>query len=155
MIEEELVIQDEQELAEEEAYYWEDLLEKVRKVNSEVDSRRSDTIHITQNSLTPEYDKVESILYDVEQYIKGRIEELTPGWYKSSYEGRHYMRTRYGEAMQYAYQEGINYIPLSRIYGADRQIDAIEYISEHHKASRNYDATCRAVIEYEKARPWR
>ena len=51
--------------------------------------------------------------------------------------------------MRYAVQEGVNYVALKDLPLA-RHIEAIEYIAAHNLASRNYDATLKAVEAYKE-----
>ena len=141
---------DEQEVAYMEACHWEDLQETVKKAISQLEASRCDTIRDTGNSLTPEYNKVEDLLSNIRDYIDGRIEELNPGTYKHKQETFHYTSSREREAMGYALKEGINYVALTGIFPIARQIEAIEYISEHRLGSLNYEKTSQAVREYQK-----
>ena len=139
----------EEEKAYYEATYWGLLKDVVKKAISQAEESRADTIRETKNELTPEYDQVGIMLSHVKDFIDGRIEELVPGTYKHEQEVFRYAGPREREAMSYALQEGINYVALTKMYPLARRIDAIEYISEHNLATRNYEGTCRAVLEYE------
>ena len=142
-------IYDEQETAYSEASYWEQLKEAVNEAIYQAEKSRADTIRETGNELTPEYDQVGITLSRVHDFIDGRIEELVPGTYKHKQEVFRYASPREKEAMSYALQEGINYVALTRLYPIARRLDAIEYISEHKLATRSYEGTCHAVLEYE------
>ncbi len=126
-----------------EAYKWECLREQVRDLNSTVDTYRDKS-----DFPTTDYDKLEVILYQLEDYINGRIEELNPGSYRQELSGRFYVDRTEREAMRYAKQEGINYVALT-LLPKESRIDAIDYIREHGMASLNYEKTCLAAHEYE------
>lgn len=133
-----------------ESYRWEDLLELLIHVMNEVDEKRDDSIRETRNILSPEYDRLEEMLWHVRNYVEGRIEELHPGYCEGQNFGRFSFRSD-KEAMRYALQEGINYVALSALAFTDR-IPAIEYISENRLSSLNYEKACLAVEEYRTAR---
>ena len=145
-----IAVQDEQELAYMEVGHWEELQAAVKHAISQLEESRCDTINDTGNGLTPEYNKVEQMLSNVMDYIRGRIEELSPGTYQHKQTTFYYASEREREAMRYALQEGINYVALTGLYPVSRRIDAIEYISERGLSSQNYEKTCQAVREYQK-----
>ncbi len=126
-----------------EAYKWEDLRRQVRELNSTVNTYRDKS-----DFPTTDYDKLEVILYQLEDYINGRIEELNPGSYRYELSRRFYVDHTEQEAMSYAQQEGINYVALT-LLPKESRIDAIDYIREHGMASLNYEETCLAAHEYE------
>jgi len=91
------------------------------------------------------------MLEQVQAYVEGRIEELTPGVYKHRCEFYHYAGKESREVLQYALQEGINAVPLMNLWPVSSRLGAAEYISERGLASLNYEKTCEAVNEYETA----
>ena len=125
-----------------EAYKWEELRDMVRHLNSTVNSYRD------PKQSTTDYNKLEVILYQLEDFISGRIEELNPGSYRYELSRRFYVDSTEREVMSYAQQEGINYVALT-LLPKEARIEAIDYIREHGKASLNYEETCLAAHEYE------
>ena len=139
MIDEIEVMHEEEVLAESDSYRWEKLSEQISHLLCCVDDSRSDCVREIRDRSTSEYDSLESMLWDVKNYVDGRIEELRPGYASQSQQ----------EMMSYALQEGINYVGLHEVSCSPQWCkDAIEYISEHGLASMNYEATCKAVEEY-------
>lgn len=139
----------EDELSLSDSYRWEKLNEQVRHLIDSVQESRSDHERESHDAITPEYDSLETMLCDVQEYVEGRIEELRPGYYEGKYESVNYASSRQQEMMRYALQEGINYVGLRKVsYNSQLCKDAIEYIMEHRLASMNYGATCKAVEEY-------
>lgn len=136
-------------LRESDSYRWEELNDQLRHLIACVQESRSKCERESQEIGTSEYDSLESMLYDVQNYVEGRIEELRPGYYERKYESVHYASMRQQEMMRYALQEGINYVGLHEVFFNPLQCkNAIEYIVEHRLASMNYEATCKAVDEY-------
>ena len=129
-----------------ESYQWEELRDNLDHLLCCVDDCRSRCSRETPAVATSEYDKLESMLWNVQDCIEGRIEELRPGYCEGAYRGRF---SGHKGMMHYALQEGINYVGLREVYYNDlRCKDAIEYISERGLSSMNYEATCQAVGEF-------
>ena len=141
------VMHEEEQQAIEQSYSWERIRESVSHLLCEVDDERHDTVRFYGDQNTPEYDKLESMLEHVKDFIDGRIEELNPGSYKHRREFYHHAGREEREVLQYALQEGINAVALEKLPRNKRR-DAIEYISERRLASMNYESACKAVIEY-------
>ena len=138
---------DDEMIADSEAYRWEGMRDSVVQLIYELDEKRRACIRETGNSLQPEYDKVELMLGQLQDYMDGQIEAIQP---RSYHRSNAFKDER--EAIDYAAQEGVNYVALKDIYPASRRIEAVDYITKHGLASRDYEATCRAVSEYDKAR---
>ena len=148
MIDEVEVMHEEEVLAENDSYRWEELSDQLSHLICCVDDSRSDCVRESRDRNTSEYDSLESMLWDVKNYVDGRIEELRPGSYAREYDNRYASRSQQ-EMMSYALQEGINYVGLHEVSCSPQWCkDAIEYISEHGLVSMNYEATCKAVEEY-------
>lgn len=115
----------------------------------QLDESRRESIRETGNRLTPEYDKLERMLGNVQDFIDGRIQELNPFYCERSYmffDENAPIRVE----LRQAQQEGINYVALKGL-PSDEYARAVEYISEHGLASMNYEATCQAVEEFRQA----
>ncbi len=141
---------DDEMLADSESYRWEGLRDEVIHLIYDLDEKRRACIRETGNNLQPEYDKVEMLLGQIQDYMEGQIEAIVPGSYSRSSAFINIKSER--EALDYAVQEGVNYVALKNIYPASRRIEAVDYLTKHGLASRDYEAACRAVSEYEKAR---
>ena len=133
------------------AYEWEKLRKSIGHVLCQIDDSRSDTKKLTGESETPEFDNLESLLMSVHDYISGQIEELMPGWHKREQELRFHALPKEREVLASALAEGINAVALARLC-TSQMFEAIEYIRSHRLASMNYEASCRAVCEYEESR---
>ena len=144
-------ITNEESLAADVAYEWKKLRESIGHVLCQIDDSRSDTKKLTGESQTPEFDNLESLLMSVHDYISGQIEELMPGWHKREQELRFHALSEEREVLASALSEGINAVALARLC-TSQMFEAIEYIRDHRLASMNYEASCRAVCEYEEAR---
>lgn len=143
------VMYEEEAQAADEAYRWGTLRDALQQLVYELDERRSESVRESGDRNTPEYNKLESMLEQVQAYVEGRIEELTPGVYKHRCEFYHYAGKESREVLRYALQEGINAVPLMNLWPVSRRLDAAEYISKRGLASLNYERTCDAVSEYE------
>ena len=144
-------ITDDESLAADVAYEWEKLRRSIGHVLCQIDDSRSDTKKLTGERKTPEFDNLESLLMNVHDYISGQIEELMPGWHKREQELRFHALPKEREVLASALAEGINAVALARLC-TSQMFEAIEYIRDHRLASMNYEASCRAVCEYEEAR---
>lgn len=142
---------EEDTLRQNDSYRWEELNDQLQHLIYCVQDARSDCVRESNDRNTPEYDSLESMLNDIRDYVMGRTEELSPGYYEGTYVARISSRQE-REMMRYALQEGINYVGLRDVsFNPLRCKDAIEWIMEHKLASMNYEATCKAVDEYLEA----
>lgn len=144
------IVEDES-VAENVAYEWENLRSSIRRVLSQLDDSREDTRKLTGIHETPDFDNLESLLMSVHDYISGHIEELTPGRHKWEQEVRFHALPEERRVLESALKAGINAVALERLCISQR-MEAVRYISAHGLASLNYEASCRAVCEYEEAR---
>ena len=138
---------DEETLRYEESYNWRDVDYKLNQLLDDVDELRSEWRRTSGVSATEEYDRLKEMLNETRAYVQGRIQELDPTYCERRREYR-YASPETREAIQYARQEGINYIALEQTLIGSDIVDAIEYISRRGLASMKYDATRRAIHEH-------
>ena len=125
----------------EEIYLWEDLLDKVSDVLSDVDDRRSKAKDKWDDP-TPEFDRLEWLISDVYDYIEGRLQELDP-----TYSERNAWTAKAKAQAQKALSYGVNFQAFKGV-PYDETDRALIYLEEHGLVSMNYEATKKALREF-------
>ena len=137
--------------AEEESWKWGDLANEVRRLRSKVEDAREDYAKLPWSEVV-EYDHVIGQLEELEYYMKGREEELSPG--TAELEAKHDSYSLYsqseasiaGEAALY----GINYVGLHEVNQLEEKERVMKYILEHGLSDMSYERTRYAVKEYRR-----
>lgn len=125
---------------------WTTLMGELEDVLESARMKRNRYRELTREVSAPEYEEFEHRLYDLEEYVAGRLQEVNPEYVKRQYdytEGT----DRERDLIRYATQEGINWYGLRHIYQPDdERQDMIEYLSRSGHASMKYTATKDAVL---------
>lgn len=125
----------------EEIYLWEDLLDKVSDVLSDVDDSRSKAKDKWDEE-TPEFDRLEWLMSDVYDYIEGRLQELDP-----TYSERNAWTAKAKAQAKKTLSYGVNFQAFKGL-PYDETDRALIYLEEHGLVSMNYEATKKALREF-------
>lgn len=98
------------------------------------------------------FGRVYDLLFKCELILMGRKNELDPD-YCARWERWYRFPRTYRKEAELAREHGVNFVALwENVPSSDGKVEAIEYITENGLSSLNYEATCKAIEEYERDR---
>lgn len=110
---------------------------------------------VTEAKKESSFGRVYDLLWKCELTLMGRMNELEPD-YCAEYEREYSMSKLHRKEAELARENGVNFVALwEHVPSSEGKTEAIGYIVAKGLASLNYEATCKAIEEYEANRRMR